>query len=330
MVMKVLQIGLGPIGTAISRLLMQKPGWTIVGAVDIDPAKQGRDLGEVAGLEQRLGIPVCGDLPGMLQQPIDVACLTTVSTFPEVLPTLEALVRAGVNVVASTEELFFPYYRYAPQATALDTLAKQHGMSILGTGLNPGFMMDTLVLMLTSMCQRITRIAVTRVVNASGGRRSLHKKIGVGLTPETFAEEAAQHHIGVGSLVDSVAFLAHVLQWHLDDVKERFVPVIANKPLAAAQCQVQTGQVCGIRHTVKGIAHGKEAISLDVRMYLEAENARDLLYLEGTPTFESTIKGLDIDDAAAAALLVNMAPLVYQASPGLLTVNNLPLPHFQP
>jgi hypothetical protein len=328
--MKALQIGLGPIGTAISRLLLQKPGWTIAGAIDIDPAKQGRDLGEVAGLEQRLGIPVCGHLPAFQPREIDVAFLTTVSTFPEVLPTLEALIQAGINVIASTEELFFPYYRYQQQATALDALAKQHGASILGTGLNPGFIMDTLVLTLTSMCQHITRIAVTRVVNAAGRRPSLQKKIGIGLTPEVFAKEAGHHHIGVVGLVDSVAFLAHVLRWHIDDVKERFVPVIANKSLAAAQCQVAPGQVCGIRHTVKGIAHGKEVISLDVRMYLEAENARDLIYIEGSPTFESTIKSPDLDDVAAAALLVNIAPLVQQARAGLLTMTDLSLPHFQP
>jgi 4-hydroxy-tetrahydrodipicolinate reductase len=328
--MKVLQIGLGPIGTAISRLLIQRPDWIIVDAIDIDPTKQGRDLGEIANLEQRLGILVHGSLPAFRPQEIDVAFLTTVSTFPEVLPMLETLVQAGINVVASTEELFFPYYRYASQAIALDTLAKHHGVSILGTGLNPGFIMDTLVLTLTSMCQQITRIAVTRVVNAAGRRPSLQKQIGIGLSPEIFTEEATHHRIGVVGLVDSVAFLAHVLRWRLDDVKERFVPVIANKRLTAARRQVEVGQVCGIRHTVKGIAHGKEVVSLDVRMYLEAENARDLIYIEGAPTFEATLKSPDIDDVAAAALLVNMAPLVQQAQAGLLTMNSLPLPHFRP
>jgi 4-hydroxy-tetrahydrodipicolinate reductase len=327
--MKVMQIGLGPIGTAISRLLLQKPGWDIVAAVDIDPAKQGHDLGEVAGLEQRLGIPVGAYLPDLRPHEVDVAFLTTVSTFPEVLPMLEALVRAGINVVASTEELFFPYYRYAAQARGLDALAKQHGASILGTGINPGFITDTLVLTLTSVCQQITRLAVTRVVNAAGRRPSLHKKIGIGLTPEAFTAEAAQHRIGIVGLVDSVAFLAHVLQWHMDDVKERFVPVITDKPLALAQRQITPGQVCGIRQIAKGIAHGKEAISLDVRIYLEAENPRDMIYVEGIPTLESTIKSTDLDDVAAAALLVNVSPLVYHARAGLLTMQDLSLLHLQ-
>jgi 4-hydroxy-tetrahydrodipicolinate reductase len=327
--MKVVQIGLGPIGIAISRLLLQKPGWEIVGAVDVDPAKQGRDLGEVAGLARRLDVIVQGQLDEACAADVDVAFLTTVSTFPEVLPTLESLVRAGVDVVASTEELFFPYYRYAEQAQALDALAKQRGISILGTGINPGFIMDTLVLMLTGVCQRVTRIASTRVVNASGRRQSLQKRLGIGLSPDAFAAEAAQHQVGLIGIADSVAFLAHVLQWHMDDVKERFVPVIADKPLPPAQHQVMPGQVCGIRHIVKGISQGKEVISLDLRMYLEAENARDTIYIEGIPTLESTIKSTDMGDTAAAALLVNISPLVRQSRPGLLTMVDLPLPYFQ-
>jgi 2,4-diaminopentanoate dehydrogenase len=327
--MKVVQIGLGPIGIAITRLLLQKPGWEIVGAVDIDPAKQGRDLGEVAGLTRCLGIVVQGQLHQAFTSDADIAFLTTVSMFPEVLPTLEALVHAGVDVVASTEELFFPYYRYADQAKALDALARYHNISILGTGINPGFIMETLVLMLTSVCQQITRIAATRVVNASGHRPSLHKRLGIGLSPEAFAAAAAQHRVGLIGIVDSVAFLAHVLQWRMDDVKERFVPVIADKPLPLAQPQVISGQVCGVRHIVKGIAQGKEVISLDLRMYLEAKNARDTIYIEGIPTLESTIKSTDMSDNAVAALLVNISPLVRQARSGLLTMVDLPLPHFQ-
>jgi 4-hydroxy-tetrahydrodipicolinate reductase len=327
--MKVMQIGLGPIGVAISRLLIQNPDWHIIAAIDTDPAKLGRDLGEVAGLSHQLGIRVNDQLPELHKHDIDVAFLTTVSTFPGVLPTLERLVRAGIDVVASTEELFFPYYRYAKQAAALDALAKQHGVSILGTGINPGFVMDTLVLILTGVCQHITRIAVTRVVNASDRRLSLQKKIGVGLTPEAFAEAAAQHRVGLVGLVDSVAFLAHVLRWHMGEVKERFVPVIAEKPVILGQRQVEAGQVCGIRHLVKGISNGKEVISLDLRIYLEAENTRDTIYIEGTPTLEATIKSTDMGDGAAAGLLVNMSPLVRQARAGLLTMLDLPLPHFQ-
>ena len=327
--MRVMQIGLGSIGCAVSRLLIQKPGWHIMAAVDADPAKQGRDLGEVVGLEQRLGVKVASDLSGLQEADVDVAFLTTVSTFPEVLPTLSTLIQHHINVVSSTEELFYPYYRYAEPALTLDELAKQHGVSVLGTGVNPGFVMDTLVLVLTGACQHISRIAVTRVANASGARPSLQQKLGIGLSQASFTEHAAQRRVGVVGLIDSVAFLAHVLKWHMDDYKERLVPVIADKPVRFTHGRVEPGQVCGVRYVVKGISHGKEVISFDLRMYLEAEGVRDTIYIEGTPTLEMTLKSTDMGDVAAAGLLVNMSPLVQQARPGLLTMVDLPLPHWQ-
>ncbi len=327
--MKVLQIGLGPIGMAISRLLMRKPGWDIVAAVDTDVAKQERDLGDVIGLEHPVGIQVRSDLPVLSPDDVDIAFLTTVSTFTEVLPTLHALARAGIDVIASTEELFYPHHRYPEQTQALDALAKQHGASILGTGINPGFVMDTLALLLTGVCQDVSRIAVTRVVNAAGRRPSLQKQIGVGMSPETFAAAVEEHRVGLVGPTDSLAFLADVLKWRMDGFKERLVPVLTHKPLQAAHGQIESGQVCGVRHLIKGISNGKEVISFDLRIYLGAEQARDTIYIEGTPTLESTLKSHDLEDVAADGLLVNMSPLVHRARPGLLTVLDLPLPHYQ-
>ncbi len=327
--MKVVQIGLGPIGMAVSRLLITKPDWHILAAIDTDPAKQGQDLGDIMGLKAPLDIPVRGHLPPLQPHEVDIAFLTTVSTFAEVLPTLQTLIKAGIDVVSSTEELFYPYHRHAQQAQALDDLAKQHGVSILGTGINPGFVMDTLVLLLTGVCQQVSRIAVTRVVNALGRRPSLQKHIGVGLTPQAFADNVAQHRVGLVGPIDSLAFLARVLKWDVDDFKERIVPVLTDKPLQAAHGQVEPGQVCGVRHLIKGVSNGKEVISLDLRIYLGAEQTRDTIYIEGTPTLELTIKSPDLEDSAAAGLLVNMSPLVHRAQPGLLTMVDLPLPHFQ-
>lgn len=327
--MRVMQIGVGTIGGAVARLLLRKPGWQLVAAIDTDPAKQGHDLGEIIGVKERLDIPVMGDLAALGAVSADVAFLTTVSKFPEVLPTLHALIERNINVVASTEELFYPYYRYAEDAQRLDTLAKQRGVSILGTGITPGFVMDTLVLVLTGVSQQIHRVAVTRVANASGARPTLQKQLGLGLKPAAFAEQAAQRRVGVFGLVESLAFLAHVLHWSMDGFKERLVPVIADKPVPFSQGTVAPGEVCGVRYSVKGLSHGKEVISFDLRLYLEAEQIRDTIYLEGTPTLEMTIRSADMGDIATSGLLVNMAPLVHQARPGLLSMVDLPLPHWQ-
>jgi 4-hydroxy-tetrahydrodipicolinate reductase len=186
--MKVMQIGLGRIGAAVTRLLLDKLDWRIVAAVDTDPAKQGRDVGHVVGLERALGIVVRDTLPDVLDD-IDIAFLTTVSSLADIFPTLQGLIHGGIDVVSSSEELFYPYHRHAEQALTLDHLAKQHHVSILGTGLMPGFIMDTLVLLLTVVCHDITRIAVTRIINVSDSRPSLHKQIGLGLTPDIFAAQ---------------------------------------------------------------------------------------------------------------------------------------------
>ena len=151
------------------------------------------------------------------------------------------------------------------------------------------------------------------------------KKLGLGLTPETFAAYTAQRHVGVFGLVDSLAFLAHVLKWHMDDFKERLVPVIADKPVRFAQGALRRAR--SVAYAISSsISHGKEVISFDLRMYLEAENVRDTIYIEGTPTIEMTIKSTDMGDVAAAGLLVNMSPLVHQARAGLLTWSICPYP----
>ena len=129
--MKVMQIGLGSIGKAVTRLLLKKPGWQIAAAFDVDPEKHGCDLGEVTGLDQRLDIPVCGDFLDFQQYAdVDVALVTTVSTLPEILPTLQALMERGVNIVASAEELFYPHYRYPDEARKLDEMAKRRTASL--------------------------------------------------------------------------------------------------------------------------------------------------------------------------------------------------------
>jgi 4-hydroxy-tetrahydrodipicolinate reductase len=149
------------------------------------------------------------------------------------------------------------------------------------------------------------------------------------MSPESFAQAVEQQRVGLVGPTDSIAFLADVLKWEMDGFKERLVPVLSHKPLQAAHGQVESGQVCGVRHLIKGMSNGKEVISFDLRVYLGAEQTRDTIYIEGTPTLESTLKSPDLEDVAATGLLVNMGPLVHQARPGLLTMIDLPLPHYQ-
>lgn len=101
----------------------------------------------------------------------------------EVEPQIEPMARAGISVVSSCEELLYPPLREPRLAKRLDQLCKQHGARVLGTGVNPGFVMDVLPVCLTGVCRTVRAIRIQRVVNAATRRGPLQKKSGSGLPP---------------------------------------------------------------------------------------------------------------------------------------------------
>ena len=168
MTIRVLQVGLGPIGVGVLRQIVDRKGFELAGAVDIDPAKVGKDVGEVCGLESSLGLAVQGDLAAAVTGGgIDVAVLCTGSSLERVLPQFETVVAAGIPVVSTTEELAFPQNPAPELAARLDAAAKAGGVAVLGTGVNPGFAMDLLPLALTAPCERVDSVTVDRIQDAS-------------------------------------------------------------------------------------------------------------------------------------------------------------------
>src|SRR5205823_5239581 len=161
---KVLHFGLGPIGAAIVKQVATRPGFKIVGAVDVDPAKVGRDLGDVAGLPRRIGVKVSGDAVKALKaaKP-DVVVLCTSSSLKTVMPQIETILNAKAAIVTTTEELSYPGYTQIRLARRIHALAKKAKVGVLGTGVNPGFAMDALPIALTAVCERVDRIVVNRV-----------------------------------------------------------------------------------------------------------------------------------------------------------------------
>jgi len=174
---RVVQFGLGPIGQACIEVLLQKPSLELVGGIDIDPQKVGRDIGEICGLNKSLGIAVRGDVAAALAdwRP-QVVVHTTLSFLDRVEEQLATIIRAGAHVVSSTEELFYPFQRNPEFCQRIDTLAKQHGVAVVSTGINPGFAMDILPLCLTGVCTEVNKIILTRVVDTSQRRLTLQEK----------------------------------------------------------------------------------------------------------------------------------------------------------
>ncbi len=229
MKIKVAQFGLGAIGLETLKLAVEKPWAEIVGGIDVDPAKIGQDLSALTGTRSLRGRRVWASLEELLahRRP-DVIFHTAVSRFKEAFAQIEPMARRGINVVSSSEELLFPSLREPKLSAELDRLCRKTGARVIGTGVNPGFVMDVLPLCLTGVSRRVRAIHVQRVVNASTRRAPLQKKIGSGLPPAEFRRLFKQGRAGHAGLKESLALVAHCLGWSPENIVETGDAVVAD------------------------------------------------------------------------------------------------------
>jgi 2,4-diaminopentanoate dehydrogenase len=226
---RIAQFGLGPIGLETLKLTATKPWAEIVGGIDIDPAMIGQDLGVLTGAKSLRGRRVWASLEELIahQQP-DVIFHTAVSRFKDACVQIEPIVHRGISVVSSSEELLFPRLREPRLAAKLDRLCRKTGARVIGTGVNPGFVMDVLAICLTGVSRDVRAIHIQRVVNASTRRESLQKKIGSGLPPEQFRRLLEQGKAGHAGLRESLALVAHCLAWAPEKIVETGDVVVAD------------------------------------------------------------------------------------------------------
>jgi hypothetical protein len=323
---RAVQFGCGPIGCAVARLTLQRPNIELVGAVDVDPTKIGRDLGEVVGAGKNLGIPITKDLDGLFARTkVDIVFHQTSSSLKKVAPELIHLLGFGVNIVSTTEELAFPFTTHAELAAEIDKIAKANRATVLGTGVNPGFVMDSWILFMTGVCQEVRKVKAVRVQDARPRRLPFQKKIGAGCTPGQFQkllDAGTLRHVG---LTESIAMIADGLGWRLDDIAESIEPVIAQEHVQSSYITVKPGQASGVRQVGKGLRGKEEVITLEFEASLGAPESYDAVYIDGLPNMEVVIKGGTHGDIATAAIVVNAAPRVIEAEPGLLTMKDLPI-----
>lgn len=323
---KVIQYGLGAIGMEVARALTQRAGFELVGAIDVAADKVGKDLGQVLGVPSLRGI-IISDKPEEVFEQVgaDVVTHTTGSFLDHVYPQLETIIKARINVVSTTEELSFPWYHHPALAEKIEHLAQEHGVTVLGTGVNPGFVMDELVLSLASVCQKVEKVQAKRVLDAGKRRGPLQKKIGAGITEREFQERVKNKTIGHIGLAESVAFIAGGLGWKLESINETISPVLSEKDVQTEFVQVSKGQVAGIKMQAFGKRNGEEVIALELQMYVGAESSYDSIYFEGDPGLETKIEGGVPGDEATVAKIINSIPRVFHEKPGLLRPVNMSL-----
>jgi hypothetical protein len=326
---RVIHIGLGPIGAGVVKQVANRKGFKIVGAVDIDPAKTGRDLGEVCGVGRALKVKVADDIRKAIKSTTpDVAVLCTNSSLKKVVPQIEAIVKLKVPIVSTTEELAYPSKANMKYARIVHLLAKKYKVAILGTGVNPGFAMDALPITLTGVCERVDAIRVDRVQDARIRRLPFQQKIGAGLTREQFqakVDDASVRHVG---LTESVSMIADAMGWKLDRITDEIAPKVATEAVTSEFMTVEPGLVCGIIQDGTGYRNGQAVITLHMEAYLGAPESFDSIEITGSPALKSKISGGIHGDIATASITVNSIPKILDVAPGLHTMRDMPLPSF--
>ena len=324
--MKLLLVGLGPIGQQVARELHSRGLGELAAAVDTDPELVGRDVSELVP-EVPAGTRVEASLPEAAR---DAAVVTTSSSLERCAPTFRELLARGDTVVSTCEELSWPYLRHARLAQELDEYARARGGRLLGTGVNPGFLMDALPVALTAVSRRVDRVDVWRIQDATSRRVPFQRKIGAGLDPEAFAaraEDGSLRHVGLG---ESLHFVAHHLGLRFDVWSETLEPVLAEEELECALGTIRPGDARGVSQVATGKRGGETVCRLEFRAAIGEPDPHDRVRVDGEPPLDVRLEGGVHGDVATVAITLNAIPSLAAAPPGLHTMATVPPVHWHP
>jgi len=317
-------VGIGPLGQKVLRYAVERGCFNIVGAVDPDPEKAGKDLGQLCGIEP-LGVTVRDNLADAIKgQSVDVALVTTVSSIVAFESQVAELANAKLNIVSTCEELFYPWKTNSEVAKRIDEICRQNGVACVGTGVNPGYLMDLFPTILSGLCQNVKKVEVWRVQDASVRRILFQQKIGAGLTLEEFEvkkKAGTLRHVG---LPESVDFIAERLGWKLDKNTESLEPVIAENQIDSGYKPISKGMARGVHQVGRGFVGDREVITLNFRAAVGEPESYDQVHIDGEPEIKSRIAGGVNGDIATCAITLNTVRSILRASPGLKTMGQIP------
>jgi 4-hydroxy-tetrahydrodipicolinate reductase len=278
----------------------------------------------LCGIEP-LGITVCSNLEDAIKdKSAELAFVTTVSSIVALESQVVELAKAKLNIVSTCEELFFPWKTNPEISKRIDEVCRENGVVCVGTGVNPGYLMDFLATVLTGVCQKVERVEVWRVQDASVRRIPFQQKIGAGLTLEEFEikkNNGTLRHVG---LTESIDFIASRLGWELDRNVETLEPVIASDDIQTGYKPISKGVACGVHQVGKGFVGDKEIITLNFRAAVGEPESYDQVEIDGEPKIKSRIAGGVNGDIATCAITLNVARSVLEASAGLKTMSDIP------
>ncbi len=321
----VLQIGLGPLGIKTAAFINERNHIQTVAAVDKNPELIGQDLGKLA-TNQASGILISGSVAEAVQgKEIDLAVLTTVSDMERITPQIEEVLDFGIPIVSTCEELAYPWDTAPELARRIDEKARAKNVGVVGTGVNPGFLMDSLPTFMTAPCQKVESIEINRFQNAQYRRIPFQKKIGAGLSLQEFEERknaGTLRHVG---LTESMQMIAGNLGWTLDHTEDIINPVFAEETIETPHMTIQKGQITGVCQIGRAYAEDQLKISLIFQATVGEEESYDEIIIKGNPNIKSKIAGGVNGDVATCAIVVNCCKGILRAQSGLRTMTDIPL-----
>lgn len=325
--LRLLVVGLGPLGRRVIADLVARELGTVVAALDVDADLVGRDLSElVPGVEPGV---VVRTHPGEIEDwdAIRGAVVTTSSDLELCMETFRELLRRGVAVTSTCEELSWPWLRHPVLAAELDELAVRHRGRIVGTGVNPGFLMDALPAAITTACSRVDSVRVVRLQDASTRRVPFQRKIGVTLEPDVLKAEVEAGRMGHVGLGESLHLLAHHVGYRLDAWSEEVEPLVAEEALESELGTIEPGRCRGVRQVASGRVEGREAPVVELVFHAGIGEAApvDRVAVQGEPPLRLEIPGGLHGDVATSAIVLNTLPTLLEAEPRLHTMASLPL-----
>lgn len=326
--------GLGAMGSGMAKMLLSKQGVEIVGVCDLHPDRVNRSLCDVLGVGRagRRDVVIDGDIDRILAESGCEICLCATDSFVKnAFPKLKRVLESGVNVISTAEEMAFPAAQNPELAEALDAIAKEHGVSILGTGINPGLIMDLLVVAMTGCMTDVTHIEARRVNSLSPFGKAVMEEQGVGLTPDAFDAGVSSGKIaGHVGFSESIRMIADGIGWEVERIEQQMQPIITGVDRQAPYGYAAAGNVAGVNMTGQGYVDGSVRIDMIHPQQIEPEtegtSTGDYITIKGSPEVNLSISPEVDGGLGTIAMCVNMIPHVLNASPGLKTMLDLPVP----
>jgi 4-hydroxy-tetrahydrodipicolinate reductase len=329
---KVAVWGTGMMGQGLLGFILDRPkDIELVGAIVTNPAKEGKTVGEFLGRE--CDVRMTTDVAAVLAQKPDVVCICTQSFLHEITDQVEPCVKAGANVISIAEKLAYPWASDPAWADRFDALAKEHGVSILGTGINPGFILDALIVMWSSVCLRVDRIEAERVNDLSPFGPTVMRTQGVGTTVGEFhagvADGSIVGHIG---FPESIHLIGKAMGWKIDRVEETREPIVTTIERSTPHVTVMAGDVAGCKQIGRGYIGDELKIELvhpqQIHPEMEGVSTGDYIRLYGDPDVSMSTSPEIPGGKGTYASTGNYIPLIVDAPAGIVTVVDLPLPRF--